>query len=272
MRLHAARRAGPFRITHKSYAAAFTQPWHEHDTANIDFVLAGGGVGVYGKAEIASGPAAVEYFAAGLRHRFASGAAGIRTLHLVMPAELPRAAGIDAESMARRLDASAALGPASALLAEISRAEPDGLVLESLAYALLDAVGACDRHRDEGPWLARVRELLLDAPELAGSLASIASRVGRHPSHVAREFRRAHGLTVGEFGRRVRLSRAARALAADRHHPLAGIACEQGFSDQAHFTRAFRAVAGRSPGRFRAELAAGPGSAVSDGDAAAQRC
>jgi len=257
--LHACRQAGLFRVTHKSYGSAFSQPWHEHDRASIDFVLAGGGVGTYHGEEIVSVGGAVEYFAAGVRHRFASGHSGIRTMHVVMPADLPRQMGVQSDTLVRELDATTALGPATAMLDELGRPDADPLVLESLAMRLLEEVSGCVWRRDRGGWLDTVREILLEEPESASSLTALASRVGRHPSHVAREFRHAFGMTVGEFGRRVRLSRASRMLASAEKPPLSRIAYRQGFADQAHFSRAFRSMSGSAPGGFRRKLAKPPG-------------
>jgi AraC-like DNA-binding protein len=42
-----------------------------------------------------------------------------------------------------------------------------------------------------------------------------------------------------------------------RWRPLAEVACDTGFADQAHFTRAFRSAFGVTPGRYRALLMGG---------------
>lgn len=258
--LHSAVCAGPFRITHKSYSRGFSQTWHEHDEASIDFVLQGGGRGSYAGEDVVSRAGTVEYFAAGLRHRFESAETGIRTLHVVLSPELARASGVLADTLVRELDASRAIGPGYQLLHEMSASRaPDPLLLESLAWELLDQVDRSGREpADDGSWLARVRESLIAEPSRAHSLASLADDFGVHRSHLARQFRRAHGITVGEFGRRVRLARAARALAAHDPPPIALLALEFGFSDQAHFTRAFQAAYGCTPARFRRRLARAP--------------
>lgn len=253
---HTLHQAGPFRITHKSYAGAFRQDWHEHDEASIDFVLAGSGTGTYAGREVVSDAGAVEFFAAGVRHRFASHPRGIRSLHIVMPAALPREAGIDADTIVRELDTTTALRPAAAIVGEIARTPvPDTLLLESLAMQLVHEVLPQSAARaDDGAWIADIRELLLDEPELASSLKAVAAHVGRHPSHVARHFRLATGVTIGEYGRRVRLARAARSLAARPCPPIVRVALEQGFADQSHFSRAFRSVYGCTPLAFRKGL------------------
>ncbi len=85
------------------------------------------------------------------------------------------------------------------------------------------------------------------------SLTELAAAVGRHPTHVARAFRREHGVTVAEYSRSLRLEWARAQLAVD-DMPLSRIAIDAGFADQSHFTRAFRRHHGITPGRYR-ELA-----------------
>src|SRR5690606_30703536 len=64
-------------------------------------------------------------------------------------------------------------------------------------------------------------------------------------------FRRSVGLTPGDY-RRILRFRAALGLIGSAGAPsLAAIAAEAGYSDQAHFTREFRACAGVTPGEYR---------------------
>jgi len=255
-RFHAAHRAGPFLITLKSYSQAFAQGWHEHELGSIDFVLSGGGVGTYAKTEIVSQGGQVEYFAGGVRHRFHSAPSGIRTLHITFPGELPASLGIDPDLLASDLPASSAIGPATAILTEILNAPaPDLLLLESLAMRMLEELAGPARSTAcNARWIDDVRELIIESPELATSLAAIASITGLHPSHVSRQFRAAQGITVGEFGRRVRILRAAKRLASGRAESIARLASEHGFCDQAHLTNAFTKLVGCSPKVFACRL------------------
>lgn len=69
--------------------------------------------------------------------------------------------------------------------------------------------------------------------------------------HLSRGFRKVFGVAPQRFGLEAR----ARAAAADAAHsaaPLAAIAVDRGFADQAHMTRAVAAVTGRTPGAWRA--------------------
>jgi AraC-like DNA-binding protein len=91
----------------------------------------------------------------------------------------------------------------------------------------------------------------------------LACHAGRHPVALARDFRRAMGIGLQEYGRRLRLERAVGLL----HEPQPGlstIALEVGFADQSHFTRDFVRRFGVSPGRYRREHRHGCVSSVQD--------
>jgi len=129
------------------------------------------------------------------------------------------------------------------------------LALEGLVLQLLAAAG---RVSDPAParatgWLRAACELMHERVPEHPSLTELAAAVGRHPTHVARAFRREHGVTVAEYSRSLRLEWARTQLALG-DTPLSRIAIDAGFSDQSHFTRAFRRHQGITPGRYR-ELA-----------------
>ena len=78
----------------------------------------------------------------------------------------------------------------------------------------------------------------------------IADAVGVHATHLARCFRATYGASLGDYLRNLRLGwAAARLVGSD--DAISIIAREAGFSDQAHFTRAFTRYAGEPPSRFR---------------------
>lgn len=101
-------------------------------------------------------------------------------------------------------------------------------------------------------WLRRARELLRDSCLVPGprSVHDIARELDVHPVHLARRFRRHFDTTPGDYLRRCRLDRA-RALLRRSQASLADIATATGFTDQSHFTNAFRKTFGISPGVFR---------------------
>ena len=128
----------------------------------------------------------------------------------------------------------------------------DDLVLR-LTEALLDADPSSGHPatpaRLDARAMARARQLL-DAETgrvVASAELERATDLSRY--EVARQFRAAYGTSPYRYSVLRRLDRARRELT-DR--PLAEVALDAGFADQAHFTRAFKAAVGVSPGRYRA--------------------
>lgn len=103
--------------------------------------------------------------------------------------------------------------------------------------------------RDAGARLAaEAARWLAATPQSIGRLAHDLG-IGRR--RLERQFAETVGLAPAEYARLLRIQQAASALLAGPT-PLAELAIDHGFSDQAHFTRRFTEVAGLSPGRFRA--------------------
>jgi|CXWL01.1.fsa_nt_gi AraC family transcriptional regulator len=125
-------------------------------------------------------------------------------------------------------------------------------ITEALCLELLLRSAAGHDEAGAPAWLGRARELLRDTWLDGGprSVGAIAAAIGVHPVHLARRFRHHFGQTPGEYLRQCRLERA-RWLLSKSSVGLAEIAMAAGFSDQSHFTHAFRKGFGASPGAFR---------------------
>lgn len=128
------------------------------------------------------------------------------------------------------------------------------LALESLALGMLVDAARHDHRwtRSAGPppWLDRAEEYVRAHFRDALRIADIAAVVGVHPAHLASTFGEVHGVPLGTFVRRLRLEWAAERLART-DTPIAAIACDAGFSDQSHLTRAFKRHTGRTPAAYR---------------------
>ncbi|PYS23371.1 MAG: AraC family transcriptional regulator [Acidobacteria bacterium] len=127
----------------------------------------------------------------------------------------------------------------------------EGLTLEMLAEASRSAAQLSDPKPPR--WLAQADEFLHDRFAERVTIIQVASEAGVHPVHLAREFRRFHHCTIGEYVRRLRIERACRQLR-NSDESLAAIACGAGFSDQSHFSRTFKRVTGMTPAAYRATL------------------
>jgi AraC family transcriptional regulator len=190
---------------------------------------------------------------AALRHTFKTGArylvAGIsaetwKRTGLPSPLDKPaRVRGFAAEWLGRRL------------ACEFYRDDAlSSMALEAILLELLVELGrnfgTAATGRTVPQWLRAAREYV-DSNCLRNlRLAEIATQVGVHRVHLAREFRRHYSATVGEFITRRRLEEACR-LIGETAHPLAEIAIACGYSDQSHFGAVFRRNIGLTPARFR---------------------
>lgn len=127
------------------------------------------------------------------------------------------------------------------------------LAIEGLSLSLLGEL-ARTRERTERSvkpgWLMRAVEILHDRVREPVQMAEIAEEVGVHPVHLSRTFSSHYGCTMGEYLRRLRVEMAREDLVSTEK-PLAVIAYDAGFSDQAHFTRVFKSIMGVPPGEYR---------------------
>ena len=99
-------------------------------------------------------------------------------------------------------------------------------------------------------WLRQVHELLRCRFKESLRLADLSREVRIHPVHVAREFHRYYGTTIGQFRRKCRIDFACERLAYSKM-PIVEIALESGFAQQPHFTNVFRRITGLTPYRYR---------------------
>lgn len=135
-----------------------------------------------------------------------------------------------------------------------SRLMIDGL-LRAIAGLLVsnDAVPAAelaDRIYLSPPKLRRVIDFIETNLQESIGLDDLARAAGLSANHFLRVFKLATGETPYHFLRARRLERA-RQMLADNAMPLAELALECGFANQAHFTAAFSREVGVSPGRYR---------------------
>lgn len=131
---------------------------------------------------------------------------------------------------------------------ELSPIIVEGLMFELLGETLRRSKN--ETKADSPVWLKQTLELVHDRFRENLSLGEIARAVGVHETHLAREFKKHHRSTVGEYLRRLRIEYACRALSAS-NLPLSEIALQSGFDDQSHFTKTFGQVMQTSPAAYR---------------------
>ena len=82
------------------------------------------------------------------------------------------------------------------------------------------------------------------------SLSSWAETHRLAPGTISRGFRKLYGLSPKAFRAQLRARNAWRAIV-DTRKPLSAVASEEDFADQAHMTRALRALTGHTPAQWR---------------------
>jgi AraC family transcriptional regulator len=101
------------------------------------------------------------------------------------------------------------------------------------------------------PWQGRrATEMVRENLDGSVRLSELARECGLSVSHFTRAFRKSFGVSPYRWLLERRIDYA-KALLVTSDLPIANIALQSGFSDQAAFTRAFGRIVGNSPGRWR---------------------
>lgn len=211
----------------QSLASGAAIPWHRHGSGYVAIVLEGGYLeaGDSGRIRVQAGDAVVHLpFSA---HADFVQPQRVELINLPLPLE--RALALRSGRLHRPDEVLAA-----------ARSDPDA------AFALL-ASGTTPfaPEGDDVDLLARALEAENPLP-----LADWADCHGICERTVTRRFRAAFGIPPAHYRARQRALRAWRAVL-ETATPLADIAAAAGFADQAHMTRAIRALTGRAPGAWR---------------------
>lgn len=243
-------RVGPFDIERIVFPAFHRKEAFDPEHGYLVVVLEGAMEKTFVRESATFGVGTVATLPAGSTHTTTFGRSSTEVV-----AVQPREDGAFAHLVAARrsLSAPEATTVARRLSAELSARDPswplaaEGLVLELFAAA--ERAGRGQPSRTSAPWLYKVREIVHARLPAHVSLTALGEEVGVHPVYLSRRFRREFGMTLAEYARAARLEWAREQLASDRS--LAQIALEAGFSDQSHFTRAFRRHTGTTPGAYR---------------------
>jgi AraC family transcriptional regulator len=257
---HCLRRSelGGFVYSEKVYPPHLVIPRHIHDEeAVLMMVLAGDMIEVRDTARDECRPRSIALNPAGEAHGSVFGREGARCLVIEVGAPRLKAARDCSAAFDEPLCTSEEhlAGLAWRIHRELrsddeaARLAVEGLTLELLAEIVRRPTTA--RQRPSPDWLQQARDYLHARFSERFDLTELASAVGVHPAHLAREFRRHFHCTAGEYVRRLRLDQAIQQLLRSEES-IAEIAASAGFYDQSHFSRAVKAHTGLSPAAYRA--------------------
>jgi AraC family transcriptional regulator len=242
---------GPFEIQLLTFPPGYRIPEFDIERPYLVVALEGEVAKTFGRIRWSLRRESVAMLPAGAVHLSAFGTAETKVLAVrSRDAEAEAFGGVLRRLRHVRLGAATAIG--WRIAAELRAGDESWpLAAEGLVLQLLSTAGRVEQRAVcRGSWLRDARDLLHERAPTATTLTELAAAVGVHPTHLARTFRREHGVTVGEYARGLRLDWALGRLALS-DLTLAEIAAGAGFADQSHFTRAFRAYAGITPGRYR---------------------
>jgi AraC family transcriptional regulator len=248
--------AADLKLRETSHARRQKIPPHTHEAPHFCVGLDGHCTERIRGRRVDCGPGTLEFHPAGTEHSSQWGDRGGRCFTVTLGARWIER--IDSLDRADRPFGGVLSADTRPLVRRLHREllDPDAaspLVLEGLTLALMgEATSRGEPATGGAPpaWLARAEEYLRECafgPVRAEEAARLA---GVHPVVLARWFRRTHGVTVGEFVRRLRVDRAADLLTRTTL-PLSRIAQECGFADHSHFTRTFRRERHQSPSEYR---------------------
>lgn len=224
------------------YAPCLRQADHDHSRTQLSFLLAGCLAEEADGRSLHPGARTAGIMPPGVRHAVRYGEQGALIMAIDCPAEWP---GVGARRSWKPMDAG--------LHRQVAMIGGGLGALDELSVDLLAMVSYAPDHRpvlarSEPGWLHPAIERMMEEPEVP--IAAIAAGAGIHRVHFSRVFQHHAGLSPTEF-RLARKCSAAMALTIAGRVSLAQAAIAAGFADQAHWTRACRALAGLPPGRIR---------------------
>ena len=239
-------------LTASRFPANLSLPRHHHPLPTVAVIVEGGFDGSYrtGERECWARSVVVEPAGESHENRFGRSETTILTLSLAADG-VAREADAAANRLSSARDAFAGL-VARRAVAELDR--PDDvtpLALEAAAFELMARIARTSLRERQPTWLAAARDVLHDRFAESLTLGQIADELGVEPGRMARAFRRSMGEPMAGYLRRIRVDAGA-SLLATTDLPIARIAADVGFADQAHLTRWFAFYVGTTPGRFRA--------------------
>lgn len=244
-----------FRITDAWFPPGEVLPFHTHDRAIFATMLQGSFEDVFRSRSYDCTPATVFTEPAGEGHANHIERAGARVL-VVQPDPDFEELHHPGRGLFERIHnfRDGEIASLAARLAGEIRAPDDVAPVAAEAFVLeMVSRGARLEARegnDPPVWLERAQEMIHAHFRDRLRIADLAEEVDVHPVHLSRVFRAHLHEPVGTYIRHLRLEWAAGELA-EGDPSLSTLALRAGFSDQSHFTRAFKRYTGYTPGRYR---------------------
>lgn len=249
-------RFGTVSVSETRHSPRSVLPPHEHVAAYLSFVVHGDYAEIVGSQTVQCSTHRVRFHPAGEVHANKFGNAGGICLNIELDdqwSERLKECGLTDPNDLVLDDGTAWL--ALRIRNEFRvRDRAAALSIEELTALIIDSCGQSRRQsfaiRDHRP-VQRAIEFIHAHIAVPFALGDVAQAAHLHRTHFARAFRKHMGCTVGEYTRRVRLTRVQDTMRQDSNRSFSRLAADAGFADHAHFTRTFSRVVGATPSAFR---------------------
>lgn len=250
------RSVGGFRLSESEYSPQLKTPMHSHQRVCFSLVLSGASVQTVGRKTRLRTAGTMLFYSLGDSHCESFGNTSSRIFSIELSPEwLERFREYPSLRQESAMFEGGLLGwLTSRLYREFyNNDEAATFAIEGLSLEIM--AEACRRKREglsrkPSAALIRARDLIHSRLCEHLSLSDVATQVGVHPVYLASAFRKTYGCTVGEYLRKHRIELAITKLTTS-DAPLAFIAVDVGFANQAHFTKVFKEHTGVTPGQYR---------------------
>jgi AraC family transcriptional regulator len=246
-----------FRLTESCYQPGSALPPHSHEQAHFIAVLSGRYAETIGRTRAQRTPGSTLFLPSDIPHEERHHAAGRHFMVEIRSEMLGR-------WRERPGDFTCAVDLPPGKAAHVTRRlyqefreqeESSALVIEGLVLLLLTLTTERREsdHRDPPGFLQQARQFIHDQIGVSFTIEQLAESVGVNRWQLTRAFQKHCHCTPGEYLRRDR-------FALLLHPPprpgrsLAEVAQEAGFSDQSHFSRAFKSCTGVTPRWYQQQL------------------
>jgi AraC family transcriptional regulator len=127
------------------------------------------------------------------------------------------------------------------------------LFLEEACLTLVGELHRSERSRDYAcpPWLRQVIEIVHGRGDSLPSISTIGEMIGIHPVHITRVFRLRYGIPLSKYILSIRVQHAMAALRSGKT-TVGMVAANNGFTDQSHLCKSFKAILGITPSGYQA--------------------
>jgi AraC family transcriptional regulator len=245
------------RLRIRQYGAGESMAPHEHDEASLNIVFRGDFLERSGRSERSYGRGHVTYCPAGFTHSQTFGSYGASQIIVEPPIDwIDYLADSNVALDAGPHTCAATFGQLGDRLAmEVGNRDAfSSLACEGMLLEIVATFGriCSDKPVNGKPptWLCKARDFIHDNALQPLRLQEISNAAGRHEIHLAREFRRHFGSSIGAYVRGLRTEHAAKLLLNSRLS-VSDIALECGFANHAHLCREFKSRLGVTPTRYR---------------------